>query len=525
MKGLIFSVAALFFCALLFFSVRLTRLEDVFSQQRPTFLDSDAYTRMERVRQMEKNNWLPIRFHDFENAPHGIVSHATSPLDYAILFVSLPLRLFWDAESARDLAGVWISPLVGFLGLVMLWRLLQGEPGRWWALLAYSAFPAIAWSQNIARPDHQSLLVVLLTLALVAESMMLRGRKSRRMEFFCGAAWGFALWVSLWEPLILLVVLFLLQSVLKKASWLNRTRAFFLPLVVLIVLRFVIDPWPPIPERADAVYLQNWGRLVGELRGSTVVEMLYWTGFWVPALFVFCLFVLRDSENRNDAIFLLSLLVLLTVLTFWQIRWSAYLAALIASVGVTVFFRTGVRPRKIFLAAISFVMIPLYYAQSALQWRQPAEGIAESHKVAAILAKEPGTVLAPWWISPMLGYLSGSRYVASSSHQSISGIVDVSEFFLTPHWEVARNILIDRDVVWIVTAEPERMFAQSLAVARGLYVPADEKALQKDVSYRVAMGTRLARGVLPETDELYLKAVLGSYRVYRFLPRTGGVEP
>jgi hypothetical protein len=517
--------AAFFLLTLLYFSVRLARVEDVFCQERPTFLDSDAYTRMERVRQIEKNNWLPLRYHHFENAPDGIVSHATSPLDYAILLLSLPLRFFVGADLARDLAGVWISPFVGLIGLFVLWRVLRGVAGRWWVLAAYCAFPAIAWAQNVGRPDHQSVLVVLLAWVLIAEWLMLSGRRSRRWELFSGVSWGLALWVSLWEPLVLCVVIFFVQLALKQGSWLARGRDFFVPLIGLVCLRFVADPWPVVPDRADFVYLQNWGKLVGELRGSSFKEMVYWTGLWVPVIIIACIFFICKREYSNNFIFSLVLTLLPTALTFWQIRWSPYLATVLATVGMAGFFQTGQSLKKIFVAVISTIMIPLYYAQSALQWRQPLEGIAETHRVGEIISQEPGTILAPWWISPMLGYLSGAGYVASSSHQSISGIIDVSEFFLTPHWDVAREILIDRKVKWIVAAEPERMFAQSLAVVRGLYVPADEKVLMQDISYRVAMGTRLARGVLPDSGELFLKAVVGPYRVYRFLPRTDGAMP
>ena len=519
------TIVALLALTLLYFCPRLSRFEIVFSDLRPTFLEADCYTRLERVREIERNHFLPIRYHHFENAPFGVVSHVTCPLDYAILLLSLPFRCILSADAARELAGVWISPLLGLVGLLVMWLMLKAVRGCWWVLCAYSTFPAIAWAQNIGRPDHQSLLVVLLSWVLVAEWLILNEKKNNRLLFFNGAAWGLALWVSFWEPLVFCFLIFFLQLFFRQGTWLKRDHHFFFPLGTCLILRFVLDPLPRLPDSADVVYLQNWARIVGELRGSSLLETIYWTGLWIPLVVVSSFTLFPKVSSRKAVIFVLVLLCITTILNFWQVRWSPYTALTVATLGILFYFLNGIDIKKIFWAIVASVWIPVYYAQSVWEWRQPFEGVSELHKISKIISSEPGTILAPWWISPPLGYLAEARYVASSSHQSISGIVDASEFFITPHWSRARKILIDREVNWIVTAEPEKMYTTSLAVVRGLYLPAEESVLNNDLSYRVAMGTRLARGIVPDGNELSLRAVLGPYRVYRFLPRTEGGVP
>lgn len=514
-------IAVLVLCLL----CRISDVEKVFNDGKITFFDSDTYTRMERVRQVETSGGRPVRFHHFENAPLGIVSHATSPLDYLILALSLPIRPFTSPQNARDLAGAWISPAVGLATLVLLIVLLRGLRGRWWVAFAYSVLPALSWAQNIGRPDHQSLLTALLALALAAEWRLLgRQVNQGRVVVFCGIFWGLALWVSLFEPLILGLFYFALSAILCRGWW-KRSRGFWTALAIPLVLRFVVDPWPVLPPASDAGWLRNWGMLIGELRGSTVVEMIYWTGLWCPLLIVVAALILKRYGLERRAIFTLASLLLLGVLTFWQIRWSPYLALMVAVPGMLLFLRVGRDPRKIIAVVLCYAPIALYYVNFHLRWKQPAEGVAELRQAAELISKDRAIILAPWWISPALGYLAQAPVVASSSHQSIQGIVDVSEFLLTPHWDMAREILLGREVGWVVTAEPERMYSQSMAVAHGTRTSEDEKVLWRDVSYRVAMGTRLARGLSPAPDELVLAGVFGPYRVYRFLPRRGGATP
>ncbi len=501
---------------------RLSDWEKVFTEHGVCFFDTDTYTRMERVRQVEQSGGWPVRFHAFENAPWGIVSHATSPLDYTILLLSLPLRFFLEPQDARDLAGAWVSPLIGLAGLICLFFLLRGEPGRWWALIAYCVLPALSWAQNLGRPDHQSLLTALLTVALAIEWRILRASDGEGfLKISAGVVWGSALWVSLFEPLIFVVLCFAL-SFLGRSHWLRRGWHFYIPFVVLLISRFVVDPWPTLPPASDAGWLRNWSLVVGELRPSSTQEMIYWTGLWLPAVVISSGCAMSCKPLRSTAIYTIVFAAICGLLTFWQIRWSAYLAVVLAVPGMLIFFREGYNARKVVLTVLFYVPVLMYYVNYHLRWKQPSEGFVELKKAAELIAQEPATILAPWWLSPALGYFSGAKYVASSSHQSIQGIVDVSEFLLTPHWEMAREILLERNVGWVVSADPARMFSQSQAIAHGLRVVEDEKVLWRDMSYRVALGTRLARGLSPAPAELKLVAVLGEYRVYRFLPRNGG---
>ena len=74
-------------------------------------------------------------------------------------------------------------------------------PYRWAGLLFFAVSPILAHGTALGRPDHQSLLLLLLLIALAAE-WTLRERVSRGWEIVSGISWGLACWVSLYEPAV-----------------------------------------------------------------------------------------------------------------------------------------------------------------------------------------------------------------------------------------------------------------------------------------------------------------------------------
>ncbi len=77
------------------------------------FVDADCYSRMTRVREVCAHPGEVIRRHAFENYPFGTRPHTTIPFDYAVYALRTVLRPFCGGERALDLAGAWISPLLG----------------------------------------------------------------------------------------------------------------------------------------------------------------------------------------------------------------------------------------------------------------------------------------------------------------------------------------------------------------------------------------------------------------------------
>jgi hypothetical protein len=91
------------------------------------FADPDCYSRMTRVQQVIATPWKSIRFHDFENAPLGIVPHTTAPMDLLLAALAGVIHLgCWitglrELSPALDLAGAFFSPLLGMTLVAFLW--------------------------------------------------------------------------------------------------------------------------------------------------------------------------------------------------------------------------------------------------------------------------------------------------------------------------------------------------------------------------------------------------------------------
>ncbi|HCP92154.1 MAG TPA: hypothetical protein DIT76_08950, partial [Spartobacteria bacterium] len=153
----------------LILAARCANYQDVFVAGNVYFTDADCYARMTRVRMCEQHPGLIVRHHDFENYPHGTTPHTTAPLDYLILTLSILLKPF--TAHAIDLAGALISPLLALLGGWFLWwwsRLMKFRY-RWAMLILYAISPILVHGTELGRPDHQSLSILLVTIAICAE--------------------------------------------------------------------------------------------------------------------------------------------------------------------------------------------------------------------------------------------------------------------------------------------------------------------------------------------------------------------
>ena len=190
------------FLTALIFATRCANYQDVFVAGNVYFTDADCYARMTRVRMCEEKPGLVIQHHDFENFPQGTTPHTTAPLDYLILALAIALKPF--TAHAIDLAGALISPLLALVGGWFLWWWSRriNLRYRWIMLILYAISPVLVHGTKLGRPDHQSLVVLLVTIAICAE-WTLQFESSARWSIVSGATWGFALWVSLYEPVIL----------------------------------------------------------------------------------------------------------------------------------------------------------------------------------------------------------------------------------------------------------------------------------------------------------------------------------
>ena len=131
--------------------------------------DGDCHSRMQRAALVATRPGTIVRAHDFENHPAGTVPHTTAPMDYLIAALGIVVR-------PPELAGAWVSPLLGLLTLLFLFfwsRTIDLRP-RGPMLFLFAVSPALTHAFALGRPDHQSLLVALTTIALAANFAFVR---------------------------------------------------------------------------------------------------------------------------------------------------------------------------------------------------------------------------------------------------------------------------------------------------------------------------------------------------------------
>src|SRR5204862_5159564 len=90
-------------------------------------------------------------------------------LDYLILALALPLKLF--TTQPLDMAGALVSPLLALAAAWFLWwwsRQMKFRY-RWVMLILFAISPILVHGTALGRPDHQSLLILLVTIAICAE--------------------------------------------------------------------------------------------------------------------------------------------------------------------------------------------------------------------------------------------------------------------------------------------------------------------------------------------------------------------
>ena len=237
MKSVLVSVLIFLLWATGAFILRCHNLRDVLVEGRIYFVDSDCYSRMTRVRLIEAHPGLVIRHQDFENYPRGVDTHATAPMDYAILatkwIVVAVLRILDPHGTSilepqvRDVAGALVSPFLGAAacGFLALFArgLSVGIGYRWTVPLCFAISPITIWGTILGRPDHQSLQMALLAVALAAECR-LAGGQTRRWAVVSGVAWGLAIWVSLYEPAVLFGLVMISWLCMKPGALVARAR-------------------------------------------------------------------------------------------------------------------------------------------------------------------------------------------------------------------------------------------------------------------------------------------------------------
>ena len=477
-----FRAAELLVFSVLILATRSANHQDVFVNGDIYFSDADCYARMTRARMCLDHPGLILRHHSFENYPAGTAPHTTAPFDYLIVALAAALKPF--TVRALDLAGAIISPLLGLIGGWFLW---------WWArqsglryrgalLLLYAASPILVHGTELGRPDHQSLLILLLVIAICAEWTLASGgleevgtqRSLPHWSIVSGAAWGLALWVSLYEPLILLAIVLISHAVCARQNFtLPHRRLGWLVLGVIVLLALVIERrfvvWP---LSGTGAIFANWIATIGELRPVQLNDPIWlrWTGLLlVPAP---ALLWIAFRKRNAIPVFLVALLMATFLLTTWQARWAYFFVAIFALALPALLGVVTSRPIAWIFISISLLPIMRDWdealwpneSQNALRLERRREAMEWRAAAMSLASKDETPFLAPWWLSPAVAYWSGQPGIAGSSHEALDGIARSARFFLATDSESAREILRSSKAAWVLVYDADRTVANSSAL-------------------------------------------------------------
>jgi hypothetical protein len=467
----------------LILATRCANYQDVFVAGNVYFVDADCYARMTRVQMCRAKPGLIVRHHTFENFPQGTIPHTTAPLDYLIVELSLLLKPF--TAHALDLAGAFISPLVALFGGWFLWwwsRQMKFRY-RWVTLVLYALSPILVHGTELGRPDHQSLSMLLVTIAICAEwtsrtkaAETAASKDYDRWSIVSGIAWGLAIWNSAYESLILfLVVIFVGASENRNALMAKSRRAGWVCFVLILAVAFLIERRiPSLSILHSDVIFRNWARTIGELAHVSPTNQIWlrWCGYFL--LITPFLIWTSTSRKREQATpwFVAALLIATYGLTIWQARWG-YFFVLVFALALQALL-APIKSRAAVWVAFVLSIFPILRdwderlwpndAQLAMRIEQRNESVQIRDLALNLQSSEMRAFLAPWWLSPSIAYWSGQPGIAGSSHESLSGIEASARFFLSEDLQKAREILKKREAAWVFAYDSERVAQNSAAV-------------------------------------------------------------
>lgn len=486
MRILLIAVELLLLSAIVL-AVRCWNHDRVFVGHDVYFTDADCYSRMSRVSLCWEHPGLIVRHHDFENYPEGTVPHTTAPFDYLIVALAVVASLF--SSGPIDLAGAWTSPLLAVAGGIFLWfwNWRVGFRYRWPGLLLYAVSPILVHGTQLGRPDHQSLLVVLVILALCGEWSMAT-RPSRSWALLTGVSWAVAMWVSLYEPLILFALAqllsFLWRRPMNPPGQSSALSFKWLAFLVVILVGAAVERRVPSLSFVENPLVRNWAGSIGELQHVPLLSFVWFEWGTILLLVAPVAFLLWPKLRRiqgdwlGQAGILLCLLGALFLLTIWQARWGYFLVAIFVILLPGLLEAIGSR----FLVWAVFVVSlwPVASAWDAQLWPNEAMSAREQEETRekidlrdlamAMRSTETRPFLSPWWLSPELAYWSGQPGVAGSSHESFPGILATARFYSSIEVDEAVRILYQRRVALVIAYDGERV-AQTSENILGTAVP------------------------------------------------------
>jgi hypothetical protein len=470
------------FLSALILATRCANYQDVFVVGNVYFADADCYARMTRAQMVKEKPGLIIRHHAFENFPQETIPHTTTPLDYLIVALAIFLNPF--TAHALDLAGAFVSPLLALFGAWFLWwwsRRMKFRY-RWVMLILYAISPILVHGTELGRPDHQSLLMLLIAIAICASwsSQTLQAANMASAWWLTSAAaWALAIWVSAYEPLVLFLIVMATALVLnRRAVFARDRRAGWILFAAIIAIAFAIERRVPSFAILESTgHFNNWARTIGELAhvSPTNPVWLNWCGyllFVAPVLMWTTFRTPKSGAPGGRPLPIYVLLVTTYLFTVWQARWG-YFFVLIFALALPALL-VPIKSGAAVWIAVVLSIFPILRDWDERLWPNEAqlasrmERRIESAQIRdlslSLRSTEVDPFLAPWWLSPSIAYWSGQPGVAGSSHESLNGIEDSARFFLSENLQEARAILAKRHVAWVFAYDSDRVSQNSAAI-------------------------------------------------------------
>jgi hypothetical protein len=456
---------------------------------------------MTRVQMCDGKPGLIVRHHAFENFPQGTTAHTTALFDYLILGLSLLLRPF--TVHALDFAGAFVSPLLALIGVWFLWwwsRRMQFRY-RWAMLVVYAISPILVHGTALGRPDHQSLSILLVTIAICTEwsfqnlqaiNAPSNGIRESRIALrirgwamISAAAWALAIWVSAYEPLVLFLIAVTTTFLVNRRSLFGRDRlAGWILFAAIIAIALLIERRIPSLSilHPDPIF-KNWARTIGELAHVSPANPVWlrWCGYLLlvaPFLILINIRPRRDGApsprraGSGRAVPIYVLLIATYLLTISQVRWG-YFFALLFALALPVLL-APIKSASAVWIAFALSIFPMLRDWDERLWPNETQLAArvERRSESAQLRElaldlqsyDVHPFLAPWWLSPSIAYWSGQPGVAGSSHESLNGIEDSARFFLSDDFQKAREILQNHRVAWVFAYDSDRVAQNSAAI-------------------------------------------------------------
>jgi asparagine N-glycosylation enzyme membrane subunit Stt3 len=216
---------------------------------RGEYPDSDCYMRIQRVMNLYQSGAWYDSFERRSNAPFGEQLHWTRPLDILLYIGAWAGSFFTDFRGALWQAGVYVSPALLCLGLIV-WRWgLRGvaSPSEYvLSSLMLLLSPMFTMAFMIGRPDHHGLIALCLLGAYASTIRLLSGDDRLRVALYAGLWVGLGIWVSK-ESLVgaaaigaALALLWIWQG----GNGADRLAAFAQGMLMMLVIALPIE-YPP----------------------------------------------------------------------------------------------------------------------------------------------------------------------------------------------------------------------------------------------------------------------------------------